>query len=84
MLESQTLRDKQPQQQTLSTASSSMGGSGVLVPRLNDAERKSEDASRGWDWRAGFSGKEVSGADIIRLLRFALAEGLSFAALQGK
>lgn len=81
MLESQTLRGQQQQSQSMTP---SIGGSGVLVPRQDGSEQKSEDASRGWDWRAGFIGKEVSGVDIIRLLRFGLAEGLSFAALEGK
>ncbi|KAK2756103.1 hypothetical protein FQN54_005510 [Arachnomyces sp. PD_36] len=79
MLESQNLRQQQQMMKSTTSGPSSIGGSGVLVPRQGN---DNEDASRGWDWRSGFSGKEVSGGDIIRMLRLGLAEGLSFAALE--
>jgi hypothetical protein len=53
------------------SGSASVGGSAVLV---------GGDADRGWDWRAGLS-EDVSGEDILRMLRLGLAKGLSCGAL---
>jgi hypothetical protein len=59
-----------------STGGKSVGGSGVLV-----ADGKVKDIERGWDWRARFKGKEVTGADVLKVLRFGIAKELSVAEL---
>jgi hypothetical protein len=59
-----------------STGGKSVGGSGVLV-----ADGKVKDVERGWDWRAGFKGKETTGADVLKVLRRGIARELSVAEL---
>ncbi|PYI16717.1 hypothetical protein BO86DRAFT_387476 [Aspergillus japonicus CBS 114.51] len=61
------------------SGSGSAGSSGVLVPRLN-AENGPASHERGWDWRAGLS-EDVTGEDIMRILRLGLARGVSFSGL---
>ncbi|KAJ5698186.1 hypothetical protein N7462_000191 [Penicillium macrosclerotiorum] len=55
----------------------SVGSSGVLVPRPGDKEA---GRARGWDWRVGLP-ETIKGADVLRMLRLGLAQGLSFGAL---
>lgn len=55
----------------------SVGSSGVLVPRPGDQEA---GRARGWDWRAGLPGT-TRGEDVLRMLRLGLARGLSLGAL---
>ncbi|RAL08634.1 putative nuclear pore complex subunit Nup85 [Aspergillus homomorphus CBS 101889] len=61
------------------SGSGSAGSSGVLVPRLN-SEKGSASHERGWDWRAGLP-DDVTGEDIMRVLRLGLARGVSFGGL---
>ncbi|KAJ9495470.1 hypothetical protein LTR99_010186 [Exophiala xenobiotica] len=54
----------------------SAGSSGVLVSGQND------DALKGWDWRARFKDKDVTGREVVRVLRIGLAEELSLVELE--
>lgn len=58
----------------LLSAPTSVSTSGVLV------SRPGEERERGWDWRVGLSA-EMTGKDVLALLRVGLARGLSFGAL---
>ncbi|KIW19360.1 hypothetical protein PV08_03655 [Exophiala spinifera] len=60
------------------TGGKSAGSSGVLVPSQNN------DGPRGWDWRARFKGKDVTGAEVVRTLRIGLAEELSLVELDNR
>ncbi|EHY56288.1 Nucleoporin NUP85 [Exophiala dermatitidis] len=59
------------------TGGKSAGSSGVLVPGPQG------NVSRGWDWRASFKDKDVTGRDVVKVLRMGLAEELSMVALEG-
>ena len=48
-----------------------MGSSGVLI---------AGNVQRGWDWREGLH-RNVTGADVLKLLRVGLARDLSLAEL---
>ena len=58
----------------------SAGSSGVLVPRPGGPDTKDAAYARGWDWRAGLP-EGAKGEDVLRILRFGLARGLSLGAL---
>jgi hypothetical protein len=60
-----------------SAGGKSVGSSGVLV-----SGSKKDDMSRGWDWRSRFADKDMSGSDVVKVLRIGLAEELSFAELE--
>lgn len=60
-----------------SSGNTSVGSSGVLVPRPGD---KSSARARGWDWRVGLP-ETIKGEDVLRMLRLGLARGLSVGAL---
>ncbi|RAK77117.1 putative nuclear pore complex subunit Nup85 [Aspergillus fijiensis CBS 313.89] len=62
------------------SGSGSAGSSGVLVPRLNAEKGAAAPHDRGWDWRAGLP-DDVTGEDIMRVLRLGLARGVSFGGL---
>jgi hypothetical protein len=62
------------------TASGSGTSSGVLVS-LPDSSPV-QPPKRSWDWRAGLP-EDAKAEDIIRILRLALAKGLSVGAIGG-
>lgn len=55
----------------------SVGSSGVLVPGSK------QEGGRAWDWRERFKERDVTGRDVVRVLRVGLAEELSAAELEG-
>ncbi|PWY77098.1 hypothetical protein BO70DRAFT_363644 [Aspergillus heteromorphus CBS 117.55] len=61
------------------SGSGSVGSSAVLVPRA-DGEAAVSSEKRGWDWRAGLP-EDITGDDILRILRLGIAKGLSSRAL---
>lgn len=80
MLESQNrLRESEIGSGRPSKPPRSVGSSGVLVPRSDSQNQKSQ-VKRGWDWRDGVH-EDITGEEILRMLRLQLAKGLSFGAL---
>ncbi|OAP64093.1 hypothetical protein AYL99_00065 [Fonsecaea erecta] len=70
---------------SMTTDMTSASGSGVLVGGAKGPKAKGKDKEdprgRGWDWRDAFTGEDVRGQDIVKVLRTGLAEELSFAEL---
>lgn len=58
------------------TGGKSASSSGVLVAGQNN------DELRGWDWRARFKDKDVTGREVVKVLRIGLAEELSLVELE--
>lgn len=55
-------------------------GSGWLVKAASSDD---DDVKRGWDWRRGM-GREDSGDDLLKILRFGLAKEISRAWIEGE
>ncbi|EXJ66539.1 uncharacterized protein A1O5_10208 [Cladophialophora psammophila CBS 110553] len=71
---------------SMTTDMTGASGSGVLVGgakgQNSKGKGKSTQKEKGWDWRDKFSGEDVRGQNIIRVLRMVLAEELSLAELE--
>ncbi|KAJ9605743.1 hypothetical protein H2200_009592 [Cladophialophora chaetospira] len=74
---------------TTEGSGSGVGGSSAVIVRGKGGKGKGKaggkDHERGWDWRARFVKEgdgDVSGQDILRVLRMAIAEELAWAELE--
>ena len=59
-------------------------GSAVLVKGPSGGKGENDGLDRGWDWRAGFRGKEIDtvGREVLRTLRRGIASELSWRELE--